>query len=324
MISYDRKTQTNERTDIMSLFSHHTDLVKLFEKHGCKFASYVNFQIGFDGRLYLLFNEAIPERIDGMFVPTTSDSRFCVLALDVDWDSEQLTGEHFYDLGTQKMNYHFVQPVSDGLLLVASRCRCKDDVGELNATVFDGQGGIIREYCLGDGITDAVALADDRIITGYFDEGVFGNYGWIEPLGASGLVVWDKAGNITWESDKGICECYAMNVDDGGRLWYYYYTEFDLVCTDLKNEKVYQPGISGSNMLILPADGQSVIFDAGYQKHGTFVSERLAWDSISAPEALPLDYEDKELSLWRYTSRGSLAAFIDTNGRLFVKRFVSV
>ncbi len=305
----------------MSLFSDHINLAVLFEKYGCKPGSYVNFQIGFDGRLYLLFNEAIPERIDGMFVPTASDSRYCVIALDIDWDSERLAGEKFYDLGTQKMNYHFVQPVSDGLLLVGSRCRCKDDVGELNAAVFGEHGDIIRQYCLGDGINDVVALADDRIITGYFDEGVFGNYGWIEPLGASGLVVWDKAGNITWESDKGICDCYAMNVDDGGRLWYYYYTEFDLVCTDLQSEKVYQPGISGSNMLILPADGQSVIFDAGYQKHGTFVKERLAGDSLSAPEALPLDFGGKDISPWRYTSRGSLAAFIDNEFRLFVKRF---
>ena len=37
-----------------------------------------------------------------------------------------------------------------------------------------------------------------------------------------------------------------------------------------------------------------------------------------------LDYDGGEISPWRCTSRGSLAAFIDSEYRLFVKNFISV
>ena len=154
----------------------------------------------------------------------------------------------------------------------------------------------------------------------FFDEGVFGNYGWDKPLGASGLVVWDKDGSILWEADNDICDCYAMNIDNSEKLWYYFYTEFELVCTDLQKEK----NISGSCMFILTADGQSVIFDKGYDDHDLFVKERLIGDRLSAHEDILLDYDGGEISPWRCTSRGSLAAFIDSEYRLFVKNFISV
>lgn len=189
--------------------------------------------------------------------------------------------------------------------------------------MFDEFGNIIRQYCFGDGINDVIVLSDGRIVTSYFDEGVFGNYGWEQPLGASGLVVWSKDGSAVWEADRGICDCYAMNIDDSERLWYYYYTEFELVCTDFQKEKAYLPDIGGSSMLILPSDGQSVIFDKGYQKHGLFARESFIGDRLSAPEDVPLEYEGDEISLWRCTSRGALAAFIDNECRLFVKRFFS-
>ena len=312
-----------ERRDNMSLFSNSVDLGEIFEKYNCGREAFVNMQIGSDRRLYFLFNEKIPERIKGMFVPTNSDSRYCVIMLDIDWDNETVAGEHFYDLGTQKMNYHYVQPVNDGLLLTAARCYCRNGVGENNAAVFDEYGNIIRQYCFGDGINDVIALSDGRIITSYFDEGIFGNYGWESPLGASGLVVWSKDGKVVWEADRGICDCYAVNIDDSERLWYYFYTEFELVCTDFQNEKVYQPDISGSCMFILPSDGQSVIFDKGYQKHGLFAKERFIGDRLSPSEDVLLDYEGDEISLWSCTSRGALAAFIDTEFKLFVKQFFS-
>lgn len=313
-----------ERTDDMSLFTGFAELGEIFEKYNCGREGFVNMQIGSDKKLYFLFNEKIPERINGMFVPTNSDSRYCVIALDIDWDNETVMGEQFYDLGTQKMNYHFVQPLNSGLLLVASRCYCKNGIGENNAALFDNHGNIIRQFCLGDGIEDVIVLSNGRIVTSYFDEGVFGNYGWDEPLGASGLVVWDKGGRILWEADNDICDCYALNIDNSERLWYYYYTEFELVCTDLQKEKVYQPDISGSSMFILTADGQSVIFDKGYDDHGSFVKERFIGDRLSAPEDMLLNYDGGEISPWRYTSRGSLAAFIDTGYRLFVRDFICV
>ena len=309
----------------MSLFSGFTDLRKIFEKYNCGPEGFVNMQIGSDGKLYFLFNENIPERIDGMFVPTRSCSGYRVIVLDIDWENEAVTGERLYDLGTQEMNYHFVQPMDDGFLLVASRCRRINGKGENNAALFDRKGGIISQFCFGDGIEDVIVLSDGRIVTSYFDEGVLGNYGWEdEPLGASGLVVWNKDGSILWEADNDIIDCYALNIDDSERLWYYYYTEFELVCTDLQKETVYQPEISGSSMFILTADGQSVIFDKGYDGHGSFVAERFIGDRLSAPEDMPLDYAGSEILPRMFTSRGSRAAFINGEDRLFVINFISI
>ena len=233
----------------MSLFSNSINLGKIFEKYNCRLEAYVNMQIGSDRRLYFLFNDKVTERINGIFVPANSGSWYCIIALDIDWNNGIIIDEHFYDLGTQKMNYHFVQQVNDGLLLVASRCYCKNGIGESNAAVFDESGNIIRQYCLGDGINDVIALSNDSIITSYFDEGIFGNRGWDKPLGANGVVVWGKDGKIIWEADNDICDCYAVNIDDGERLWYYFYTKFELVCTDLQNEKVYKPNKNLKNIL---------------------------------------------------------------------------
>ena len=49
---------------------------------------------------------------------------------------------------------------------------------------------MLSRFCLGDGIQDCVVKKDGTIITSYFDEGVFGNYGWDEPLGDCGLIAW--------------------------------------------------------------------------------------------------------------------------------------
>ena len=59
-----------ERTDDMSLFTGFTDLGEIIEKYNCGREGFVDMQIGSDKKLYFLFNEAIPERINGMFVPT--------------------------------------------------------------------------------------------------------------------------------------------------------------------------------------------------------------------------------------------------------------
>jgi hypothetical protein len=88
-----------------------------------------------------------------------------------------------------------------------------------------------------------------------------------------------------------------MNIDNSEKLWYYFYTEFELVCTDLQKEKKYQPDISGSCMFILTADGQSVIFDKGYDDYGLFVKERFICDRLSAPE----DKEGNVSCRWLWT-----------------------
>lgn len=161
------------------------------------------------------------------------------------------------------MNYHFIQPIGDNILLSGARCHLyTDEIAEKNALIITKAGEVISEICFGDGIEHVIVTPDNRIITSYFDEGIFGNYGWDNPIGCNGLIVWNDKGDILWEASKyPIYDCYAMNVDDEYNLWFYYYDEFKLVKTNYRKDIVYQPEISGSGAFLITKNGRCLIFD---------------------------------------------------------------
>ena len=104
-----------------------------------------------------------------------------------------------YPLGFHEMNFHHVMPLGEDILLVGARCRkYKDGTAENNGVLLKKDGTKLAEMCLGDGIESCIVTEDGRIITGYFDEGVFGNFGWDQPVGACGLIVWDARGQRLW------------------------------------------------------------------------------------------------------------------------------
>lgn len=72
-----------------------------------------------------------------------------------------------------------IQQLTDGRwLVVGARCRYRPDHGaEHNAIIFDTLGERVRDFTLGDGITDVQVSSGGTIWVSYFDEGVYGNYG---------------------------------------------------------------------------------------------------------------------------------------------------
>ena len=105
-------------------------------------------------------------------------------------------------------------------LLVGARCLWTEEAGpEANAIVVDSDGRIVRVGCLGDGLEHVQITEDGLVWTGYFDEGIFGNYGWgvprgPTPLGAGGIVAWSPALEKAWELDPEeglVSDCYALN-----------------------------------------------------------------------------------------------------------------
>ena len=132
-----------------------------------------------------------------------------------------------------------IQPLPDGeILLVGTRAeRRPDGSHDLNASVLGLDGMRRREFLLGDGIEDVQTTADGRIWVSYFDEGVFGNFGWGEPggpapIGSSGLVRWlsdrRSTGPQSSARPRRDADCYALNVASDA-VWACYYTEFPLV-----------------------------------------------------------------------------------------------
>src|SRR5260370_20638010 len=86
----------------------------------------------------------------------------------------------------------FVQPFPGGFLLAGARCHWRPAGPEENAMLVDWKGMVERTFTIGDGVQDVRTAPEGDLWVSYFDEGVFGNYGWSppgpEPIGAPGLV----------------------------------------------------------------------------------------------------------------------------------------
>jgi hypothetical protein len=126
----------------------------------------------------------------------------------------------------------------DRLLVVGTRCYWREGRAEENALVYDGNGQPVLSGTVGDGISHVYATPRGRIWIGYFDEGIFGNYGWgaptgPEPVGSSGIVRFTSELVADWRFPQdspfgGIADVYAMS-GDGEDLWSCYYTDWPIV-----------------------------------------------------------------------------------------------
>lgn len=142
------------------------------------------------------------------------------------------------ELPALNVTFPFVDVFPDGRVLVAgsrSQWRASDDF-DLNGVVVDPTSGTQHSFLLGDGIEASAVDTLGRVWVSYFDEGIFGNFGWghpgPEPVGASGLNCFSDRGDVIWsfplESEAGpISDCYAMNLSED-RVAVYTYTEFNL------------------------------------------------------------------------------------------------
>ncbi len=208
----------------------------------------------------------------------------------------------------------FVQPCPGGALLAGSRCHWRPEGPEQNAFVVDWKGNVERAFTIGDGVQDVRVAASGDAWASYFDEGVFGNYGWNspgpDPIGASGLVRFDASGTVLFTYDStaagtdSICDAYAVNLADDGTVWVYFYTEFPLVSIRAGVYRSWKLGIAGAGALAV-RDGQVLLF-GDYEKRclgrivalegdeATVVDEVLIHDSRGEPLDKALAYGSGE------------------------------
>ena len=135
-----------------------------------------------------------------------------------------------------------VQPMPGGRFLVAgARCRWRPEGPDRNAVLYDADGQVVSEHVLGDGIAHVLATSAGQVWAGYFDEGIYGNYGWglgdgPEPVGVYGIVRFSPDLQPAWHYPKStevgpldaINDCYALNVDDTS-TWACYDSDFPVV-----------------------------------------------------------------------------------------------
>jgi hypothetical protein len=197
------------------------------------------------------------------FVATRADTDTAVIVASVDWATGSITDSELVRFGVVGPNVCHIDETCDGFVIASARCHC----GENNVVIASADGSIIREICYGDGI-QCLACFDDKVTVGYIDEGIYGNYGWTNPIGAPGVVRFDLEGNILWSnSEHSISEVYAMTLDETGRVWFYNYSPFTVVCSSYEEGSFYcQSGINGSNHLFATRRGDWVILDGGYHR----------------------------------------------------------
>lgn len=167
-----------------------------------------------------------------------------------------------------------VQPLPDGrFLLVGARCRWRPDGPDRNAIVYGPDGTALAEHTFGDGIQNVFTTASGDAWVGYFDEGVYGNYGWggsgAQPMGDCGLIRFGADGQPQWrfpaDDAPFIDDCYALNVV-GETAWACYYSDFPVVRIEGDRVDVWDNGLAaGATSLIVGAG--TVGLAGGYSPH---------------------------------------------------------
>jgi hypothetical protein len=159
--------------------------------------------------------------------------------------------------------------------------------------LYDADGQVVSEHVLGDGIAHVLATSTGQVWVGYFDEGIYGNYGWglgdgPEPVGAYGIVRFSSHLQPAWHYPKytevgpwdAINDCYALNVDDTS-TWACYDSDFPVVRIRDGTVTGWHNDIRGVSALAVA--GSRVALFGGYGPD----RDRLALAELSAGRAGP-------------------------------------
>lgn len=234
----------------------------------------VAYGIGFDGAVYAAARrstEATAKELStGIFPKSRLDQPTDYLV--VRWQDGQL---RTLVVPGESMVVSYVQPFPGGVLLAGARCFWRAEGAEKNAFAVDWSGRELARFTLGDGIQDLRTTRDGTIWTSYFDEGVFGNYGWGSPgpapIGETGLMAFSSTGDARFAYDHAaartdsVVDAYAMNVVGEAEVWLYFYTEFPIVRILDGAYHVWNPDVAGARALAVRED--RVLLFGDYKHH---------------------------------------------------------
>ena len=283
-----------------------------------------DFSMGWDQKIYLLFKQTT-ESQDKITAKTPAD--YTVAELKMDWAGGEILDMAVFPLGRLKFQLHYLRAIGENFLLFRARCAYRENGPEQNAWTVSRNGAVLSRFCLGDGIQNCAVKADGTIITSYFDEGVFGNYGWadprsahgyVPPVGECGLIAWTPEGIPLWKNEKyPIYDCYAISLDEEENLWFYYYDEFRLVRTNFKEDFVFELPIEGSGAFSVAPSGDTFLFEGGYQKHGKFYFLTARGGRLGQKQKAVPTCDGKKVSVERCSLLRSQMLFLGKNGVLY-------
>lgn len=229
------------------------------------------------------------------------------------------------------ITFPILQPLPGGMfLIVGPRCEYTAEGPQHNAVVIGPDGSTLRSGVLGDGIEEVRTTTSGRIIVGYYDEGVFGNFGWggpdgPEPIGAPGIVEFDADLRRVWaypvddDAAPAIFDCYALNVI-GDTIWACPYTDFPVLRIQGDTITVWHNELAAGAHHLLVHDA-TVAFVGGYD-HG---SDCLTVAALDNGRTTVLDTRRIEVSwasavhdLLNTTAQGSKLHRITTDGHWYL------
>lgn len=112
-----------------------------------------------------------------------------------------------------------VAVLTDGeVVIAAARCSWRGPRTRPNAALFAPDGRLLGRGMLGDGIASLHSARDGGLWVAYFDEGIFGSWGWQPPgpgpRGAAGLVRCNRSFDVVWSYPSDLPE----PIDDSPKL----------------------------------------------------------------------------------------------------------
>lgn len=288
------------------------DLESLCGSNHLRNAELADFAVGWNRNVYLLLMQSCRQQsVDRIRTPSV----YTVIEIKVDWRERQVRQITLFPVGTLEYQFDFLRPAGDSFLLLGARSNYGDGKPDSNAWMINRDGEVLSRFCLGDGIQNCAVKQDGTIITGYFDEGVFGNYGWEEPLGACGLIAWSPSGAPVWRNERyPIHDCYAINLDDEENLWFYYYDEFKLIRTDFKADLVFDMPLKGSSAFSVSSSGETFLFQGGYEKVNRFYRFIRQGQHLVEKGEVTLVSGGKKIKAEQYSMQGSRMLFLGKDG----------
>jgi len=231
----------------------------------------VAFGVGFDGAVYAAARRPARRATSAHHDP-------------LDYLVVRLRGREVHTLTLLDTSVHasYVQPCTEGVLLVDPRCQWRRRGPEQNAVIVDARGNVVRTFTLGDGIQDVRVTANGLVWVSYSDEGIAGSRGWSDPgpraIGATGLVAFDSIGNVRFTYDAAaagtdaIGDAYAMNVTGDGDVWIYFYKEFPIVRIHAGTYQRWKLGAEGARALAVRNGRVLLVGDNKQQSTGRVVA----------------------------------------------------
>ena len=257
----------NLKTKDLLLFSI-ININQLYKDNNLENAELVDFTVAWNQNIYLLIVQPSKEPSkDWLIAPFN----YIVVEIKINWIEQRVLETKLFHLGILKFQFHFLRLLNDNFLLLGARSAYREQGPDSNAWIISRNGTIQSRFCLGDGIENCIVKKDGTIITGYFDEGIFGNYGQSDPIGKCGLIAWTSDGTAIWKNDKyPIYDCYAISLDNEENLWFYYYDDFSLVKTNFKEDLAFDHPLTGSMAFSIAPCKKVFLFQGGYQEYNKF------------------------------------------------------